>query len=135
MTTILCVEDDSQLLSLFQRVLEDQGFRVLTARGGRSAQKLLETNRVDLVITDIIMPEMDGVELIVRILELQPVPRLIAVSGGGHYLDGKSLLHTIRILGVEHTLLKPFGAHHLLSMVREAMASSPPRRPLLTESR
>ncbi|MBF0341036.1 MAG: response regulator [Magnetococcales bacterium] len=123
MATILCVEDDPQLLALYQRVLEEQGFVVLTAREGRAAQRLLETLAVDLVITDILMPDTDGIELIGYLLSHPPPPLVIAVSGGGQYFDGNSLLRAVRTLGVENTLLKPFSGKHLVETVRQVLAT------------
>ncbi|MBF0614473.1 MAG: response regulator [Magnetococcales bacterium] len=117
MTTILCVEDDAQLLALYRRVLEGHGFKVLTAGSGQEGLKQLHSGPIDLVITDMLMPEMDGVELILQVLMMQPRPLILAVSGGGQYLLGSSLLHTADALGVQGTLLKPFTGEMLVAEV------------------
>lgn len=124
MTTILCVEDDPQLLSLYRRVLDGQGFTVLTADSGKAALKFLKTRPIDLVITDMLMPEMDGVELILQLISMQPRPLILAISGGGQYLLGTSLLHTANALGVQGTLLKPFTGEMLIAEVYKALGTT-----------
>ncbi|MEO5346406.1 MAG: response regulator [Magnetococcus sp. YQC-9] len=126
MTTILCVEDDAQQLNLYRRLLEEQGYAVLTAENGLTGLALLQSNRVDLVLTDIIMPDMDGVELICRILAMRPPPVIVAISGGGQYLTGLSLLKTVGLMGVRHTLLKPFTGKILLNAVWRALQDTTP---------
>ncbi|MBF0181184.1 MAG: response regulator [Magnetococcales bacterium] len=121
MVKILCVEDDAQLLSLYRRVLTDQGFEVLTANNGKAGKRLLKETPVDLVITDILMPDMDGLELIQLIRSQQAPPVVIAISGGGQWLSAPELLDTANRLGVRHTLLKPFSGSDLLAVVHRAL--------------
>ncbi|MBF0191002.1 MAG: response regulator [Magnetococcales bacterium] len=117
MKTILCVEDDAQLLGLYSRMLQDQGFAVLTAHSGESGLEVLRIAQVDLLITDILMPDMDGVELIFHVLSLHPDLPILAISGGGQYLSGSSLLKTVSLMGVQGTLLKPFSQEALIATV------------------
>ncbi|MBF0272955.1 MAG: response regulator [Magnetococcales bacterium] len=117
MKTILCVEDDAQLLGLYSRMLQDQGFAVLTAHSGESGLEVLQIAQVDLLITDILMPDMDGVELIFHVLSLHPDLPIVAISGGGQYLSGSSLLKTVSLMGVQGTLLKPFSQETLIATV------------------
>ncbi|MBF0296845.1 MAG: response regulator [Magnetococcales bacterium] len=121
MVKILCVEDDAQLLSLYRRVLTEHGFEVLTANNGKAGKRMLKETPVDLVITDILMPDMDGLELIQVMRTLPSPPVVIAISGGGQWLSAPELLDTAHRLGVRNTLLKPFSGTDLLAAVHKAL--------------
>jgi two-component system, OmpR family, response regulator CpxR len=79
--TILCVDDDEQVLSIRKVVFETRGYRVLTANNGRAAFELFRQHPVDLVLTDLLMPELDGVELTDRIKTLSPSTPVVLYSG------------------------------------------------------
>ncbi|HET8667928.1 MAG TPA: response regulator, partial [Terriglobales bacterium] len=79
--TILCVDDNEQSLSIRKLMLETRGYRVITAIDGASALQAFEQGGIDLVLTDLIMPGMDGTELIARIKTLCPQTPAILFSG------------------------------------------------------
>ena len=79
--TILCVDDNEQLLSVRKVILETRGYRVLTATNGREALDLFQNGGVDLVLSDLLMPEVDGAELIAKIKVLSPETPAILFSG------------------------------------------------------
>ena len=79
--TILCVDDDEQALSIRKVVFETRGYRVLAAKNGRVALDLFRQYPVDLVLTDLLMPELDGVELTDRIKALSPSTPVVLYSG------------------------------------------------------
>lgn len=79
--TILCVDDDEQLLSVRKVILETRGYRVLACNNGREALDLFKLGGVDLVLSDLNMPEVDGVALIDTIKSLAPETPAILVSG------------------------------------------------------
>ena len=103
-----------------REVLSLDGHTVLAAENGTRAMALWTTGEVDLVITDILMPERDGLETIRALRKADPKVPIIATSGGG--FEGLDLLHVARVLGATKQLAKPFGASELLKVVREALA-------------
>jgi two-component system response regulator CpxR len=78
---ILCVDDSEQSLSIRKFMLETRGYRVLAAKNGRDAIELFQQGGVDLVLTDLLMPEMDGAEVIRVLKELSPDTPMILISG------------------------------------------------------
>jgi DNA-binding response OmpR family regulator len=79
--TILCVDDNEQSLSIRKVMLETRGYRVITCANGDEAMKVFEAGGIDLVLTDLIMPGLDGTELIARIKALSPSTPAILFSG------------------------------------------------------
>jgi CheY-like chemotaxis protein len=88
--TILCVDDNEQSLSIRKILLETRGYRVLTSNNGRHALKLIEQGGVDLLLTDLVMPELDGNELIRRAKELSPFTPAILFSGHTKFITSDS---------------------------------------------
>jgi two-component system, OmpR family, response regulator CpxR len=79
--TILCVDDNEQSLSIRKVMLETRGYRVVTCASGEEALKVFESGGIDLVLTDLIMPGVDGTELIARIKSISPQTPAILFSG------------------------------------------------------
>jgi DNA-binding response OmpR family regulator len=79
--TILCVDDNEQLLSIRKIILETRGYRVISCHDGKEALDAFKRNGADLVLTDLLMPEMDGGELIHQVKELSPQTPAILFSG------------------------------------------------------
>ncbi len=121
MATILVVDDDSALRSTLERGLVRVGHEVHTAANGAAALKTIRTVKTDLVITDVYMPDTDGIELILALSELPVPPRLIAISGGDR-LGGTPMLDAASHLGAVRTLAKPFEMATLLDLVAEVLA-------------
>jgi CheY-like chemotaxis protein len=118
MATIMVVDDEPQMRRLMRRVLEAGGHEVLKASGGEEALDLLGRRPVDLVITDIVMPEMDGLELIRAIRGGAPAQKILAVSGGGQ--SGRMLyLDLAEKLGADGVVRKPFKARDFLRAAAE----------------
>jgi CheY-like chemotaxis protein len=115
--TILIVDDEPELLEIFEIWLQRSECNVLTAVNGAEALKVLAREKVDVLISDIRMPIMDGLSLVSRIRELGlHVPSIIFVSGFG---DVKA--RDIHALGVEAMLAKPALKQHLLAMVESSL--------------
>jgi CheY-like chemotaxis protein len=90
MATIVLIDDDDQLRRLFHSGLEHAGYHVLSAAGGKEGVRLLHDQVVDVIRVDIIMPDMDGLELIPLFRKTRPATKIIAISGGSdkeNYLD------------------------------------------------
>ena len=114
MATILLIDDDDQVRRLFQVALEGAGYRVLTAESGPHGLRLLQHQEVDLILVDIFMPDMDGLELIQRLHTIRPTSKIIAISGGSWEWD---YLDTAKDWGAHDTLKKPFSPQELLDAV------------------
>jgi DNA-binding response OmpR family regulator len=120
---ILVVDDNNQMREMLRLILEAAGHEVLDAVNGKIALHLQMTMPADLVITDIIMPEMEGLDLIMNIRKIAPGVKIIAISGGGK-VDPNLCLKIADKLGADKILLKPFSKSTILSMVSELFADS-----------
>lgn len=121
MKTILVVDDDAGLRTVVTRILTAAGYEVSQVASGREALEAVQRTRFDLVITDVYMPDMDGIEFITRVIQLTGHPRLIVMSGGG-FADTSQVLEIAAGLGVRWTLAKPFDQPQLLEMVEAALS-------------
>ncbi len=113
--TILLTDDHPELLEVLHEALAAQGHQVWTARNGNEACKLIAKITPQLLITDILMPERDGLELIREYRRLLPQGLVIAMSGGNDYLSGQLCLDMAAKLGADVVLNKPF---HVSEFVR-----------------
>ncbi|MBI5382049.1 MAG: response regulator [Opitutae bacterium] len=136
MSKILLVEDDGQIRALLKRILEKQNHSVQEAPHGREALALLASELPDLVITDMFMPEMDGLEFIEQMLARHPGLPFVAISGEGG-LDAEVFLRIARYRGAHGILQKPFGVFELqaalervLKMSSDLKSSQPQEQPL-----
>lgn len=120
MAKILVIEDDDQNRQLFRAILEGAGYGVIEARDGKKGMSLVRVLAVDLVLTDILMPEMDGLECIMALKKEFPHLKIIAISGemSNTHLD---LLSLAKKLGVCRTIAKPFELAILLHAVEEEL--------------
>lgn len=109
MKKVLLVEDDKDFRETLQEWLQYKGFKVSTAINGFEAKKQMKKFSPDVLITDIIMPDMDGVELLVSLYEESSrFPcKVVAMSGGGR-LRGSEYLEIVDALDVDAKLTKPF---------------------------
>jgi CheY-like chemotaxis protein len=115
---VLVVDDDEVMRDLLKRVLERSGYAVVTARDGRDGVECFRDQEVDLAITDMVMPVMDGLEMIRAMVAEQPNIRIIAVSGVD---DWDNYLKTARSLGAKAVLRKPVSSADLVSTVRRVL--------------
>jgi len=126
--TILVVDDDPQLRALLQEVLEMSGYGVLTAEHGGEGWRLLDIHRPHLVITDIVMPDHEGIEFISLMRQVTPRPKVIAISGG--FSRSSTYLEMARYSGADSTLSKPFLPSVLLQEVGRLLAGDSNESPL-----
>ena len=124
MPTVLVVDDDPSLRSAMRRQPNSAGYDVLEASDGEEAMGALAEHRVDLLLVDIFMPEVDGMELTIRVLRQMPDARIIAMSGGGT-VDKHDALDIARRVGAIGTLTKPFTMEELLEAVRGVLGEGP----------
>jgi len=98
------------------------GMTMSVMTNGRKGYYMYKNNPVDVVITDILMPEQDGVELIAHLKKHFPDVKIIAISGGGEYGDGQDYLQATRLVcNVNHTLAKPFSRDRLFLMIQDIL--------------
>ena len=112
----LVVEDDEAMRELLRRTLERAGFAVATAATGRAALKLFGERQVDLAVTDLMMPEMNGLALISELMRVQPSARIIVVSGAETGLDAA------HALGAKAVLRKPVAPSDLARVAQGVLA-------------
>ncbi len=124
MTRILLVEDDTQVRDMLRETLIQEHYEVVEAANGREAIDLYRQSPCDVVITDIIMPEQDGVETIHTLRREFPKVKIIAISGGSANIAGDYLLGTAGALGAVNTFHKPVDMTLLLDAVKTAVAAS-----------
>lgn len=121
--TILVIDDEPDVRLVVRLALERQGFGVRVHGNGRNAVADLRARPVDLVVTDLFMPEFDGLEVIRAIRAWDEAVPIVAVSGGSGYL-ARDFLPVARQLGADAVLSKPFPLDDLLREVRRLLAAS-----------
>ena len=121
-TRLLVIDDDNLVRAALTDMLQTAGFDVVTASNGRLGLELLETTPVDAVITDILMPEQEGLETIREARQRFPDIRILAISGGGAGGGETQLLRFAESFGADQTLSKPFTGSQLVAAVRTLLA-------------
>ncbi len=121
MKSILVIDDDIQVRQLLRQILEREGYYVLDAPDGNKGLKLYRQSPTDLIITDIIMPEKEGLETIRELKREFPDVKIIAISGGGHNLDAKGCLNVVKHFGVDYIFSKPFDRKELLEAIQKLL--------------
>jgi CheY-like chemotaxis protein len=116
--SVLLAEDDDQIRRVMRQALEQAGFDVCEAADGREAIDALGVTSFDLIITDILMPERDGLEAIQFARRQQPRARIVAISGNNSELN----LTNASGLGAMRVLSKPFTPTQLITLVNEIFA-------------
>lgn len=118
--TILLIDDDQQVLNVLGEMLRLEGHDVYTAENGLVALSILSRQAFDLVITDLIMPEKEGLETIADIRRDYGALPIIAISGGGRG-GPMNYLETARYIGADKALKKPFQRRELIAAVQELL--------------
>jgi DNA-binding response OmpR family regulator len=116
MLGILIVEDDKDLREMLKNSLTKRKYTVLEASDGKEAILRFKPAITDLVITDLIMPDEDGLKVIMKIKEIKPAIKIFAISGGGKAGPG-NYLNVARALGADEVFPKPFSLKELLSKI------------------
>ncbi|MEI6078516.1 MAG: response regulator [Verrucomicrobiota bacterium] len=124
MKKILLLEDNANLRSLIRQGLEEAGYAVTEAPDGKVGLKLCAQIPFDLVLTDIVMPETDGLEFIFTLRKTNPGARIIAMSGGG-LVKAEEYLKVAGLAGAAFVLPKPFKLVALFALIQKALEESP----------
>jgi DNA-binding response OmpR family regulator len=113
---ILVVDDEEMLRKLLFKILDKEGYNVLLASSGREALDILSRERVDLIVTDVKMPEMDGFELLKKVKEKYPRIGVIVMTAFGDAYTVRDAL----LLGADEYITKPFKSFEIVMVVERA---------------
>jgi YesN/AraC family two-component response regulator len=118
MKKILIIDDEPYILSMLKKMLERAGYSVTSAENGRVGLDQFEIIMPDLVITDIIMPEKEGLGIIREMKSIKPDLKIIAISGGGR-VSASDYLNTAKLFGADRAFQKPFSKDDMVGAVKE----------------
>jgi DNA-binding response OmpR family regulator len=118
--TVLIIEDDRDIAATIQGVLAGAGYRVLLANNGQDGRRMIQSQKPDLVLTDMMMPRMGGFPVLEFMAELQDPPPVIMMTAN----EGSRHKAYAEMLGVVDYLRKPFAMEVLLESVARALASA-----------
>lgn len=127
MPRILVIDDEQLLRSTVVTILTRAGFSVEEASDGQAGLAMFHKNPPDVVITDVFMPNRDGIEVVMELKRLYPHTKIIAMTGGGQ-TRMMEIGSATKILGADHVLHKPFEREHLLAAINNVLTVSPPAR-------
>jgi CheY-like chemotaxis protein len=116
---ILVIDDEHSIRDMMVEVLTAVGHEVVEAKNGVEGLRLNRVEPADLVITDLFMPEKDGIAVVMELKRAMPDIKIITISGGGQCGDRVSL-RTAKLVGSTYTLEKPFTPDELLNLVEQA---------------
>jgi CheY-like chemotaxis protein len=116
MAKILVIDDEPSILLMIKKMLEKAGHVVDMALNGKEGMQIFENNKADLLITDIIMPEKEGLETIVEMKKKYPDLKIIAISGGGR-ISADGYLPGAKLLGANMVFQKPLVQKEFLEAV------------------
>ncbi|MFM1859214.1 MAG: Response regulator MprA [Pseudomonadota bacterium] len=122
MTTILLADDEDLLREGVREILETADYQVIEARDGEEALAQFAVSNIDLVITDVVMPNMDGVDFVTRLRETFPDVPILTISGGSRVVSARFGLDSALLSGANASLTKPFTAKQLLEKVQQLLA-------------
>jgi DNA-binding NtrC family response regulator len=123
--SILVADDEDSIRSLLEHFLKSAGHKVVIVGNAREACEEMTKQNFDLVITDVLMPEGDGLDLITELKKVQPNARILAMSGGGRYLEGSDYLKLAKGLGAHSAMMKPFTWQQLQDAIKEILEAPP----------
>jgi CheY-like chemotaxis protein len=123
---VLVIDDDPAVRKVLVSAFERVGCQTRSAPDGRAGMKLFKSEPADLVVTDILMPNQEGIETILALKNSGQDPKVIAISGGGSR-GGQDFLRWARNLGADATLPKPFRSSQLIHIARALLAADAPR--------
>lgn len=122
MPKILVIDDDVMVRNTIAKILRHGGYDVILAEDGAKGLVQFHRERPDLVITDIIMPEQEGIQTILELRREDPNTKIIAVSGGGR-IANRDFLRMAKSLGAVDTIAKPFLPKDLITRVQNCLAA------------
>ncbi|MDF7807926.1 response regulator [Pontiellaceae bacterium B12219] len=129
MTKILLIDDDPIIQKMLSRFLSGEGHEIIQASNGKEGLILMEQERPDLIVTDILMPEMDGFEILLKIRTIHDKTPVIAISGGMRGMP-INFLEQAKLFGARHVFEKPVPLGVLKEAINELLADNTDSTPL-----
>ncbi|CDH46864.1 MAG: response regulator [Candidatus Competibacteraceae bacterium] len=126
MAKILIIEDDDPFREMLAEMLDQVGHQVEMAANGILGMERFRSGEPDLVITDILMPEKDGIETIIEMKRERDSIKIIAMSGGRRAITPQFNLDSAALIGVQQTLTKPFTRQQLLQAIEDTLEGVAP---------
>jgi YesN/AraC family two-component response regulator len=120
MARILLIDDDDSVRTVLRLILNQFGHFVIEARNGREGMEIFMHANADLVITDIVMPEKEGLEVVKEMRRMIPASKIIAISGGGR-VNPTDYLRMAKFLGAAKVLAKPISSDALIGAINEVL--------------
>ena len=125
MANILVIDDDATIQLVFSQFLTSLGHEIMQAENGKKGMSMIQETRPDLVITDIMMPEMDGLEILMQLRSTHDSVPVIAISGGMRSLP-VNFLQQAKLFGARYVFEKPVPLDVLRNAVTELLDEKPP---------
>ncbi len=119
MKKILVIDDDQQFNEMICMALSDTGYEVITAPDGLKGVQMFTAERPDLVISDLYMPEKEGLETVMELRQIDKAIRILVVSGGSPHMKMSDMFTMAEMFGADAVLPKPFSISTLLQKVKE----------------
>ena len=124
MARVLIIDDAEYVRQTLGQALEDDGHAVLMATNGREGLEVFGAERPDLVITDVLMPDMEGIETIRELRRIAPELKIVVISGGGR-VNNVDYLELARKFGAAAALRKPFPLDEFCRVVNDCLIAAP----------
>ncbi len=121
MAKILVVDDEEPIRTLISKILEKDGHSVMESENGQHACDTYQDAEIDLIVTDLVMPEKNGIEMIIQLKKTHPDVKVIAISGGSGFSGQIDLLSVAQLLGAKHVIKKPFTVDQVRSAVNDVV--------------
>ena len=120
MAKILIIDDEKDICELLEELFKEEGWNAITANDGKEALDHLSSECIDLVITDMVMPKMEGTEILKTIMKDYPAIKIIVMSGGAR-IGSKDFNEAAQNLGIKDALRKPIDFNILLKTVKRLL--------------
>ncbi len=121
MATILVVDDEEPVRDLVSKIVLKDGHDVVVAADGQEACDLYAKSDIDLIITDLVMPEKNGIQMIMDLKNQTPDLKVVAISGGSGFTGDIDLLSVAKLLGAKHIIRNPFGVDDIRNAVNDTL--------------
>jgi two-component system response regulator (stage 0 sporulation protein F) len=121
MAKILVVDDEEPIRTLVSKIVQKDGHEVMVAENGQHACDAFQNAEIDLIITDLVMPEKNGIEMIIQLKKTHPDLKVIAISGGSGFSGQIDLLSVAQLLGAKHIIRKPFTVDDIRNAVNDML--------------
>lgn len=121
MAKILVVDDEDPIRTLVSKIVAKDGHEVMVSENGLHACESFQNVDIDLIITDLVMPEQNGIEMIIQLKKTHPQVKVIAISGGSGFSGQIDLLSVAKLLGAKHIIKKPFTVDQIREAVNDTL--------------